>query len=65
MHQVVLDGPDPKRHAEPARGLDHSRPEVVRVVRRQVRSGTYRPRSDEIAELLIAWLFLPSGTRAT
>ena len=40
------------------------RPEVVRVVRHQVRAGTYHPCSDEVAELLIAWLFLPLGVRA-
>jgi len=34
------------------------RPEIVRVVQRQVRTGTYRPHTDEVAELLVAWLFL-------
>jgi len=38
------------------------RPQAVRVVARQVRAGTYRPRADDVAELVMAWLFL--GTRA-
>lgn len=34
------------------------RPEIVRVVQHQVRAGTYRPQADDVAELLLAWLFL-------
>jgi len=74
-HVVELDGPGSSRRGALAPLLGAAsptqpdaqqalRPEIVRVVRRQVRAGTYRPCSDEVAELLIAWLFLPAGAHA-
>ena len=63
MRHVELSGSDLGQPEFPAPPVG-ARPEIVDVVRRQLRAGTYRPHSDEVAELLIAWLFLPTGTRA-
>lgn len=62
----VADAYSPASRGEWYSAGDHPgglRPEVVRLVREQVRTGRYRPPVGDVAEQLVAWLF-PEGPRA-
>ena len=61
MHHLGTEGPDRTRPMGASPTM--KRPEVVRVVREQIRNGLYRPPLDDVVEQLVAWLFLPVASR--